>query len=535
MSFASPFPEVDIPTASVYEYLFGGIDEADLDRVALIDTKSGRQTTNLELIARIDTFAGALAGRGIGVGDVVGLLAPNSSAFAVAFHGILRSGATATTINVLFTAKDIAKQLTDSRAKMLVTVTPLLPQAKQAAATVGLADTDLVVLDGEGLTASRHPNAADLLGPGWPAPEVNFAPSAHLAVLPYSSGTTGNPKGVMLTHRNLVANVAQIRPLHGMVADDVVIAIMPFFHIYGMTVLLNAALHARARLVIMPSFDLEEFLGNIQNHKCTVAFIAPPVAVALAKHPAVGNFDLSSLQTIMSGAAPLDAELGHAVADRIGCRVVQGYGMSELSPVSHITPFDGGQESLGSIAPLSSVGWTVSNAACKIVNPETGAEINVPADGLSDPGELWFKGPNVMAGYLGNEKATEETIDDGWLHTGDMARVDATGCVYIVDRLKELIKYKGYQVPPAELEAVLLSHPGIADAAVIGVIDTESGEEVPKAFVVKQSGAELTDAEVMEFVAEEVAPYKKVRQVEFIDAIPKSASGKILRKDLRTG
>jgi acyl-CoA synthetase (AMP-forming)/AMP-acid ligase II len=340
----------------------------------------------------------------------------------------------------LFTAKDIAKQLTDSRAKTIVTVTLLLPQAKQAAATVGLADTDLVVLDGEGLAASRHPNAADLLGPGWPAPEVNFAPSVHLAVLPYSSGTTGNPKGVMLTHRNLVANVAQIRPLHGMVADDVVIAIMPFFHIYGMTVLLNAALHARARLVIMPSFDLEEFLGNIQNHKCTVGFIAPPVAVALAKHPAVGNFDLSSLQTIMSGAAPLDAELGHAVADRIGCRVVQGYGMSEFSPVSHITPFDGGQESMGSIAPLSSVGWTVSNAACKIVNPETGAEINVPADGLSDPGELWFKGPNVMAGYLGNEKATGETIDDGWLHTGDMARVDATGCVYIVDRLKELIK-----------------------------------------------------------------------------------------------
>ena len=535
MSFASPFPEVDIPTASLYEYLFGGIDEADLDRVALIDTKSGRQTTYRELMARIDTFAGALAGRGIGFGDVVGLLAPNSSAFAVAFHGILRSGATATTINVLFTAKDIAKQLTDSNPKMLVTVTPLLPQAKDAAATVGLADTDLVVLDGEGLAASSHPNAADLLGPGLPAPEVNFAPSAHLAVLPYSSGTTGNPKGVMLTHRNLVANVAQIRPLHGMVADDVVIAIMPFFHIYGMTVLLDAALHARARLVIMPSFDLEEFLDNIQNHKCTVAFIAPPVAVALAKHPAVDNFDLSSLQTIMSGAAPLDADLGHAVADRIGCRVVQGYGMSELSPVSHITPFDGGQESMGSIAPLSSVGWTVSNAASKIVDPETGAEINVPADGLSDPGELWFKGPNVMAGYLGNEKATEETIDDGWLHTGDMARVDATGCVYIVDRLKELIKYKGYQVPPAELEAVLLSHPGIADAAVIGVIDAESGEEVPKAFVVKQSGAELTDAEVMEFVAGEVAPYKKVRQVEFIDAIPKSASGKILRKDLRTG
>jgi acyl-CoA synthetase (AMP-forming)/AMP-acid ligase II len=235
----------------------------------------------------------------------------------------------------------------------------------------------------------------------------------------------------------------------------------------------------------------------------------------------------------MSGAAPLDAELGHAVAKRLGCRVVQGYGMSELSPVSHITPFDGGVKNMGVVAPLSSVGWTVSNAASKLINPDTGDEIDPPAEGLSETGELWFKGPNVMAGYLGNEQATQETIDDdGWLHTGDLAQIDASGCVYIVDRLKELIKYKGYQVPPAELEAVLLSHPGIADAAVIGVNDAE-GEEVPKAFVVKLSGTELTEDEVMEFVAGQVAPYKKVRQVEFIDAIPKSASGKILRKDLR--
>ena len=190
-------------------------------------------------------------------------LSPNSSRFAVAFHGILRAGATATTINALFTAKDIAKQLTDSKAKMLVTVTPLLAQAKEAAAASGLADADLVVLDGEGQAATGNPNAADLMAKGLPAPQVSFAPSSHLAALPYSSGTTGNPKGVMLTHRNLVANVAQIRPLHGMVADDVVLAVLPFFHIYGMTVLLNAALHARARLVVMPSFDLGEFLGNI--------------------------------------------------------------------------------------------------------------------------------------------------------------------------------------------------------------------------------------------------------------------------------
>ncbi|WP_006245691.1 4-coumarate--CoA ligase family protein [Mycolicibacterium tusciae] len=534
MSFASPFPEVDIPSSSVYDFLFDGIAEADLDRVALVDAKSGTQTTYRELIDLVDAFAGALTGRGIGVGDVVGLLSGNSSEFAVAFHGILRSGATATTINALFTAKDIAKQLTDSNAKMLVTVTPLLAQAKEAAAAVGLADSDLVVLDGDGHEIAGHPNATDLMEQGLPAPDVSFAPPSHLAVLPYSSGTTGNPKGVKLTHRNLVANVAQIRPLHGMVADDVVVAVLPFFHIYGMTVLLNAALHARARLVIMGSFDLGGFLANIANHKCTVAFIAPPVAVALAKHPLIDDYDLGSLNVVMSGAAPLDADLGQAVADRLGCRVVQGYGMSELSPVSHITPFDAGAHEMNATAPLSSVGWTVPNAASKIVNPETGDEIDVPAEGLSETGELWFKGPNVMAGYLNNESATKETIDDdGWLHTGDLAQVDANGCVYIVDRLKELIKYKGYQVPPAELEAVLLSHPQIADAAVVGVVDAE-GEEVPKAFVVKQSEADLGADEVMEFVAGQVAPYKKVRQVEFIDAIPKSASGKILRKDLRT-
>lgn len=523
MSFASPFPDVTIPPVSVYDYLFAGLDDADAGRVALVDSRTGAETTYGELIGRIEEFAGALAARGIGVGDVVALLSPNSSAFAVAFHGILRSGATATTVNALFTARDIAKQLTDSKAKLLLTVNALAPQAREAAAAVGLTEDAVVLLDGEGLPT------------GHAAPQVTFDPATHLAVLPYSSGTTANPKGVMLTHRNLVANVAQIRPLQGMRRDDRLLAVLPFFHIYGMTVLLNAALHARAQLVVMPSFDLAEFLGNIAERRCTYAYIAPPVAVALAKHPMVDSYDLSALEGIMSGAASLDAELGRAVARRLDCRVVQGYGMSELSPVSHVTPKDGGLSTVGTVAPLDSCGWTVPNSESKIVDPETGAEIEVPAEGLSETGELWFKGPNVMAGYLNNERATRETIDDdGFLHTGDLARVDATGCVYIVDRLKELIKYKGYQVPPAELEALLLTHPGIADAAVIGVHDPESGEEVPKAFVVRQPGIDLGADEVMAFVAGQVAPYKKVRQVEFIEAVPKSAAGKILRKELRT-
>lgn len=524
MSFASPFPDVELPSVSIYDYLFADLSETDAGRIALVDAKSGTETSYGELVRRIDAFAGGLAVRGIGVGDVVALLSPNSSAFAIAFHGILRAGATATTVNALFTARDITKQLKDSKARLLVTVSALLPQAVEGAAGAGLTEDQVVVLDADGLGAEG------------PAPEVSFDPATHLAALPYSSGTTANPKGVMLTHANLTANVAQIRPLQGLTADDRLLAVLPFFHIYGMTVLLNAALHARARLVIMPSFDLGEFLGNIATHKCTFVYIAPPVAVALAKHPLVDAHDLSSLRAVLSGAASLDADLGRAVADRLGCTVSQGYGMSELSPVSHITPHDGGLETVGVVAPLDSCGWTVPNSVSKLVDPDTGNEISIPAEGLSETGELWFKGPNVMAGYLGNDAATRETIDaDGFLHTGDLAQVDSSGCVYVVDRLKELIKYKGYQVPPAELEAVLLGHPGIADAAVIGVQDKESGEEVPKAFVVKQPSSELSADDVMTFVAGLVAPYKKVRQVEFIDAIPKSSAGKILRRELRGG
>ncbi|MGI9206643.1 MAG: AMP-binding protein, partial [Rhodococcus sp. (in: high G+C Gram-positive bacteria)] len=373
-----------------------------------------------------------------------------------------------------------------------------------------------------------HPSLRDLLAERAVAPGVSFDPATHLAVLPYSSGTTGRPKGVMLTHRNLVANVCQINPRMGIGPQDRVLAVLPFFHIYGMTVLLNAALSNRAALVTMPKFDLVEFLGLIAERKCTYVFIAPPVAVALAKHPLVDQYDLSSIHTVFSGAAPLDKALGGAVAARLGCNVRQGYGMSEMSPVSHAIPFSDNETELDSVGPA------VANMECKIVDPVTGEEVEYPTgEGVSEPGELWCKGPNIMAGYLKNDEATAETLDaDGYLHTGDIATVDAQGAVRIVDRLKELIKYKGYQVPPAELEALLLTHPQIADAAVIGVTDDE-GEEIPKAFVVRQPDSSLTEQDVIEFVAERVSPHKKVRQVQFIDVVPKSAAGKILRKDLR--
>jgi acyl-CoA synthetase (AMP-forming)/AMP-acid ligase II len=233
------------------------------------------------------------------------------------------------------------------------------------------------------------------------------------------------------------------------------------------------------------------------------------------------------VRAILSGAAPFDEALGRALAQRLDARVRQGYGMTELSPVSHVIPPDRDDISLGSI------GVPVANVESKLIDTETGEEIDLPAEGRSRPGELLVRGPNVMIGYLDRDEATRQTIDaDGFLHTGDIASVDSDGVLYIVDRLKELIKYKGYQVAPAELEALLLTHPGIADAAVIGIPHEESGE-APKAFVVRSPGSAVTEDEVMAFVSEHVAPYKKVRSVEFVEAVPKSSSGKILRKDLK--
>ncbi|NUT96019.1 MAG: 4-coumarate--CoA ligase family protein, partial [Saccharothrix sp.] len=510
MVFRSPFPDVEVPDVSLHELLFGDLGER-ADRVALVDGTSGASLTYRQLAGAVDRLAAALAERGIGKGDVVGILSPNTPYYAVVFHGILRAGATATTINALYTADEVAHQLSDAGAKMLFTVSVLLPNAAPGAEKAGV--SDVVVLD----QAEGYPSLTELLGSTGPVPEVSVDPAEDIAVLPYSSGTTGKAKGVMLTHRNLVANIVQCGPLLKVDGETRILAVLPFFHIYGMQVLMNNGLYVGATVVTMPKFDLPEFLRVIQDHRTDRVYIAPPVAVALAKHPLVDQYDLSAINTIFSGAAPLDVDLAAAVSKRLGCRVSQGYGMTEMSPVSHAIP-DGRDD-----ISVGTVGVIAPNMECRFVDPATGEDV-----GVGERGELWCRGPNVMKGYLNNPDATAATLDDeGWLHTGDVGVIDEDGLVSIVDRVKELIKYKGYQVPPAELEALLLTHPEIADAAVVGVRDDE-GEEVPKAFVVLQPGSSLDAAGVMEFVAAHVAPHKKVRVVEFIEAIPKSAAGKIL-------
>ncbi|GAA0925738.1 AMP-binding protein [Pseudonocardia zijingensis] len=517
MPIRSPYPDVEIPDESLYDFLFTGFGDK-ADAAALIDGSSGATITFGELEAMVGKIAAALAERGVGAGDVVALFAPNSPHYVAVFHGILRANAIVTSVNSLYTPTELAHQLGDSGAKLVFTVSPFLDRVGAAIAEVGIPPESVIVLDG----ADGHESLGDLLATT-AQPPAQTVTGADTAVLPYSSGTTGRAKGVILTHRNLVANLQQISAM-GEVGDDTkILAVLPFFHIYGMTVMMNQGLHKRSTVVTMPRFDLQEFLRVISEYRVGRVYIAPPVAVALAKHPIVDQYDLSCIDVIFSGAAPLDAELGHAVAKRLGCTVLQGYGMTELSPVSHCMPDDRPD------LDLNSCGFAIPNVVCTLVDPETGQEV-----GPGERGELWVKGPNVMSGYLNNPEATAITLDDeGYLHTGDVATVTEDGVFTIVDRVKELIKYKGYQVPPAELEALLLTHDGIADAAVIGVRDAE-GEEVPKAFVVRQESApDLTAEDVMTFVAERIAPHKKVRVVEFIDQIPKSASGKILRKDLR--
>ncbi|GAA1285669.1 4-coumarate--CoA ligase family protein [Pseudonocardia aurantiaca] len=517
MPVRSPYPDVEIPDVSLFDFLFDGFGDR-AGAPALIDGSSGTTITFAELDGMVRRIAAALAERGIGAGDVVGLFAPNTPHYAAMFHGVLRANAIVTSVNSLYTPGELAHQLADSGAKLLVTISAFLDRATAAAAEVGLPADAVIVLDG----AEGHPSLRDLLATT-AEPPAQTVSGADTAVLPYSSGTTGRAKGVVLTHRNLVANLLQIEQMGNVTSETKIMAVLPFFHIYGMTVMMNQGLHCRSTVVTMPRFDLPEFLRIISEYKIDRVYIAPPVAVALAKHPIVDQYDLSCIDVIFSGAAPLDAELGQAVAKRLGCTVLQGYGMTELSPVSHCMP-DNRPD-----LHLNSCGFAIPNVVSKLVDPETGQEV-----GVGERGELWVKGPNVMVGYLNNPEATAITLDaDGYLHTGDVATVDADGVFTIVDRVKELIKYKGYQVPPAELEALLLTHDKIADAAVIGVRDGE-GEEVPKAFVVRQeSGADLTADDVMAYVAARIAPHKKVRVVEFIDQIPKSASGKILRKDLR--
>ncbi|MFC8367288.1 4-coumarate--CoA ligase family protein [Streptomyces sp. NPDC057239] len=488
---------------------------------ALIDGTDGTTLTYEQVDRFHRRVAAALAEAGVRKGDVLALHSPNTVAFPTAFYAATRAGASVTTVHPLATAEEFGKQLGDCAARWIVTVSPLLETARRAAELAGGIE-EIFVCD----SAPGHRSLIDMLASTAPEPVVDIDPAEDVAALPYSSGTTGVPKGVMLTHRQIATNLAQLQPLITAGPGDRVLAVLPFFHIYGLTALMNAPLRQGATVVVLPRFDLETFLAAIQNHRITGLYVAPPIVLALAKHPLVDRYDLSSLKHVVSAAAPLDASLAAACSRRLGLPPVgQAYGMTELSPGTHVVPLDAMSD-----APPGTVGKLIAGTEMRIVSlDDPGKDL-----GPGESGEILIRGPQIMKGYLGRPDATAAMIDeDGWLHTGDVGHVDEGGWLFVVDRVKELIKYKGFQVAPAELEALLLTHPGIADAAVIGVYD-EDGNEIPHAHVVRQPSApELSAGEVMMYVAEHVAPYKRVRHVTFIDGVPRAASGKILRRELR--
>jgi acyl-CoA synthetase (AMP-forming)/AMP-acid ligase II len=511
--FRSPYPDVEIPDIALPDFVFERAATFG-DKPALIDGPTGRAISYTQLVERTRRCAAGLRARGLRPGEVVGVFAPNVPEYAVAFHGVAAAGAAVTTVNALFSADDLAAQLAGAGARFLVTVAPFLDRALPAAAAAGVDEVFVLGDAPEGTTPFT-----DLLGGDGAPPSPSIDPATHVVALPYSSGTTGFAKGVQLTHRNLVANVVQSQEVIRFTEDDVMIGVLPFFHIYGLTVILNLALWRGATVVTMPRFELEAFLRLLQDHRVTVACIVPPIVLALARHPDVDRADLSSLGWVLSGAAPLDGSLAEAAGERIGAMVVQGYGLTEASPVVSAPsrePAEARPGTIGRILPSTEI---------RVADLAGGDDLGPGADG-----EFLVRGPQVMAGYLNDPAATAITLDeDGWLHTGDIGHADGDGYLTVVDRLKELIKYRAYQVPPAELEALLLQHPAVADAAVIPARDATGGE-IPKACVVRRG--DLTTGELMSWISERVPSFKKIRRVEFVEEIPRTASGKILRRVL---
>ncbi|XP_055531065.1 uncharacterized protein LOC129721953 [Wyeomyia smithii] len=499
--------------------------------VAVIDGVYGTELRYLELLeqaARLGECLRSVAG--VQVGDVVGIVSENRLEFPPVLFAAFFVGATVAPINLTYTEREMEHAFNLSKPKIIF-ASPFSADRVVAAAKRNKHIVQRVVLFGEENAFGPDVTLLDdfqrsvsFVNPlTFYIPPVNV--DDHVALIMCSSGTTGLPKGVQLTQANLLASIALLKesdrlmdtPPGGMI----LLGVLPWFHAFGCMTLINVICN-KQKLVSLPKFEEGLFLSCIENYRCTMVFVVPPLVVFLAKHPLVDSYDLSSVDTLLCGAAPLSKETEDLVRQRLNIRYVrQGYGMSETTLATLVQS--------GEVHKSGSVGMVQVGTLAKVIDPKTGEIL-----GPNQLGELCFKGTQIMKGYIGNEQATRDTIDpEGWLHTGDVGYFDEDKEFFIVDRLKELIKYKAFQVPPAEIEAILLTNPKIKDAAVIGLPDEEAGE-LPLAFVVKQEGAELNEAEIKNYVAERTSPAKRLHGgVRFIAEIPKNLSGKILRKDLR--
>ncbi|KAF0899811.1 hypothetical protein E2562_024845 [Oryza meyeriana var. granulata] len=535
--FRSKLPDIAITnTLPLHRYCFERLPEV-ASRPCLIDGATGEVLTYAEVDRLSRRLAAAFrrAPLGLGRGGVVMNLLRNSSEFVLSFFAASRVGAAVTTANPMSTPHEIENQLSAAGATIVITESMAADKLPPHGVDGGAPLT--VVLIDERRDGCLH-FWEDLMSSVTDADvgdeeddDKEFNPDDVVA-LPYSSGTTGLPKGVMLTHRSLSTSVAQQvdgdNPNIGLHSGDVILCALPMFHIYSLNTIMMCGLRVGAAIVVMRRFDLAAMMDLVERHRITIAPLVPPIVVSVAKsEEAAAARDLSSVRMVLSGAAPMGKDIEDAFMAKLpGAVLGQGYGMTEAGPVLSMClafakePFK---------VKSGACGTVVRNAELKIIDPDTGKSL-----GQNQPGEILIRGQQLMKGYLNNPEATKNTIDaDGWLHTGDIGYVDDDDEIFIVDRLKEIIKYRGFQVAPAELEALLITHPSIADAAVIGKqIEPEIGE-IPVAFVAKTEGSELSEEDVKQFVAKEVIYYKKIREVFFVGKIPKAPSGKILRKELR--
>ncbi|KAK4762406.1 hypothetical protein SAY86_008174 [Trapa natans] len=547
--FRSKLPDIYIPThLPLHSYCFENVSEF-LDRPCIIDGSTGKVYTYSEVELSARRVAAGLNKIGVEQGHVVMLLLQNSPEFVLAFLGASYRGAMSTTANPFCTPAEIAKQAAASKAKLIITQADFAPKVKKFADQNGkyiyiciycpvfnlivswtrnyIAGIKVVCIDTAPEGCHHFSELAEADEAEMPAVKID---PDHVVALPYSSGTTGLPKGVMLTHRGLVTNVAQQvdgdNPNFYFGKDDVIVCVLPLFHIYSLNSIMLCGLRVGAAILIMQKFEIVRLMELVERYKVTVAPFVPPIVLAIAKSADVGRYDLSSIRTVMSGAAPLGEELEESVRVKLpNAKLGQGYGMTEAGPVMAMSlAFAKDPSEIKSGA----CGTVARNAEMKIVDPETGASLP-----RNQAGEICIRGNQIMKGYLDDPEATERTIDkEGWLHTGDIGYIDGDDELFIVDRLKELIKYKGFQVAPAELEAMLIAHPDISDAAVVPMKD-EAASEVPVAFTVRSNGSNISEDEIKQYISKQVVFYKRISRVFFVETIPKNPSGKILRKDLR--
>ncbi|KAL4914709.1 hypothetical protein BDW62DRAFT_189892 [Aspergillus aurantiobrunneus] len=548
MPVSSQYPPVDIPNVDLWAFLLERKDKPfPDDKVIYTDADTRRSYTYKDVKQAAITF-----GQGLKSifdwrkGDVLALYTPNSIDTPVVMYGALWAGGVVSPSNPAYTVEELAFQLRDSGAKAVVTQLPVLPIARAAAKQVGISDDRIILIGDQRDPEARvkHFTSIRNISGATRYRRSKIKPEKDLSFLVYSSGTTGVPKGVMLSHRNIVANSLQLAAGEDSNlkwnggADgkgDRLLAFLPFFHIYGLTCLVHQTLFQGFELVVMAKFDLEKWCQHVQDYRITFSYVVPPVVLLLGKHPIVEKFNLSTMRMMNSGAAPLTQELVEAVYSRLRIGIKQGYGLSETSPTTHTQPWDEWRESVGSVGKL------LPNMEARYMTmPEDGSDPReVP---IGEVGELYLRGPNIFLGYHNNPAATADSISpDGWFRTGDVGYQDPKGNFYITDRVKELIKYKGFQVAPAELEGILVDHGSIDDVAVIGLESAEHGTEVPVAYVVrsaksKNSGVSAADeaGNIAKWLDDKVANHKRLRGgVRFVDEIPKSASGKILRRLLK--